>query len=72
MPMITEMPPLQKDDESVVASRAAVASLKNNLEDTKTQAEEDEQEPALTFEMAQPRSTFGGKAPHDTQRSGVE
>ena len=48
MPMITEMPPFQEDDESVVVSRAAVNGLKNTLEETKTDAEEAEEEPPLT------------------------
>ena len=62
-PLIVEMPSLNEEDESVAASRAAMTGLQTSLGETPTGADEEEEEPPATFQMAQTRPTVSGKAP---------
>ena len=54
MPMITEMPSLNEEDESVTASRAAMTGLQTSLADVRTEAEERRRSQLLRFRWLRP------------------
>ena len=61
--MIADQPSIREEDESVGASRAAVVGLTNDIDETKVDANEEDDGAQPTFQLAQQRSSVGGKAP---------